>query len=121
MVELSAIDYKMLAYIKKYPNSTPAQREREIKNNNPKRFDLLLENRLIDTTFEIIKPPTDVAALPFQVPTCIFTITQAGEKALEDYRSRRRQSLIERVWLPIVVSLLTNLAIFLAKWLLQKV
>ena len=54
-------------------------------------------------------------------PLGIYTTTDCGKKALQDYKqeikSKRKELWLKNAWIPIIVSVATNLVISGAKWL----
>ena len=74
---------------------------------------------------QVFKTTRDKYGCLKQEPIDAYRLTALGQKVLQDYdfstRRKRRELWLKSVWLPILVTLATNLAISGIKWLLPQI
>lgn len=132
MIDLTQIDFKILDFVnsngpihleavkKHFPGIDSIEFRvaelSKVKYNSTGRF-VLKNSSLLAQQYEYVN--TDLG--PHAKETGIYAITDCGKKALQDYKEKvketRKELWLKNAWIPIIVSVATNLVISGAKWL----
>ena len=138
-VDLTENDVKILKYVRSHQPVHISQIERSLHGiaSISYRVETLAkpEYRHYDHFCEAIKNSsyleqeyenvTDEHGLTHSNPLGIFTLTDFGRKALQDHETsakvHRRELWLKNAWIPILVSVATNLAIRALGWLLPLI
>ncbi len=129
MVDLTENDVKILRYIKKYGSSSIADMENAMPDikalcyrvevlSTPEyrkvhSISLPIENTaFLEEDYELAT--TDIGETVSK-PLGVYRLTAFGDKTLQDYEhqriSRQKELWLKNAWIPILVSLVTNLLI----------
>jgi len=131
---LEHLDYKILNYISKFDKVTKKEVVSHFLKSIPDveyRFDLLCKESykhpIVYPGYIAIeyKEFVDSIGVTHQKPTGFYYLSDAGRKALNDYKvtqKRERRTLwLKNAWIPILVTVATNLIISALKLLLPLI
>lgn len=131
---LEHLDYKILDYVSKFDKVT----KKDVISHFSKsisdieyRFNLLCKETYKEPFMYPgyiaieYKEVTDSSGVTHFEPTGYFYLSNSGRKALNDYkeaqRRERRTLWLKNAWIPILVTIATNIALSVLKWLLQLI
>lgn len=130
--DLTHHDYMILEYINEHEALSKSD---IIEHFLGKIISVDLRINNLTSSGPVINPPTDyiwrvykeakpVCGEPSLELTDRYMISPYGQKVLQDYKTRsklsRRALWLKNCWIPIIVSLATNLAVYLTKSLITK-
>jgi hypothetical protein len=133
-VDLTENDVKILQYVKSHQPVHISQIEQALHGieSISYRVEILAtpEYKYYDHFYEAIKNSSYLEqayenvtehGLTHSNPLGIYTLTDFGRKALQDYenseKAQRRELWLKNAWIPILVTIATNLAIHALEWL----
>lgn len=141
MIELTDIDVKILCFIEEHPSIDMESIKARFKNASAVEYRVKLLatqeyrhygnlpiSHPIDNTSYILEDTEDVRGdngIHSVKRLGTYQITDFGRKEIQDHRrkrkSRRRELWLKNAWIPILVTLATNLIIGGVKWLLPLI
>ena len=140
MVALTDNDVKILKFIKRHQPtslkdiehamskvSSIQYRVEELATHDRKyfqNFSIPIDNTsYIEEDYENVKD--EATGITHTKPLGLYSLSEFGEKALQDYEFeallRRKELWLKNAWIPILVTVVTNLAISGIKWLLPLI